>query len=241
MSALFIGHPKEAELALFAGGELGPLSRWRIERHLERCPRCAEEAAEYFRLQEQLSVLAELPEVDWSALANRIERGAAAPAALPAAPNRALTWRLAAALGCLLAVALAWRQWVDPAPTPIRTEAPPTAVADGREEPASKAEAAEDRQAARLEPPSEAAEPEAPLQLPLRLREPSPQRLRSAATVEGLAESSETAAASAPEPPPEAAWPAPDRDFQVMTNGWVSYQSFDPQSGAVTVTEVYAP
>ena len=37
MSAFFLQHPKETDLALFAGGELGPFARWRIERHIETC------------------------------------------------------------------------------------------------------------------------------------------------------------------------------------------------------------
>ncbi|MEZ5365563.1 MAG: zf-HC2 domain-containing protein [Bryobacterales bacterium] len=55
MSAFFVQHPKETDLALFAGGELGPFARWRIERHLETCPECKQTVADFFHLSEELS------------------------------------------------------------------------------------------------------------------------------------------------------------------------------------------
>lgn len=84
MSAFFQKHPSERDLALFAGGESGPFARWRVERHLESCPRCKEEVASFFRLQQELSPLAELPDVDWNSLAESIEQ------ALPAATTDSL-------------------------------------------------------------------------------------------------------------------------------------------------------
>ena len=51
MSLLFVGHPKETDLALFAGGELGPIARWRIERHLHGCDWCRDTVADFFHLQ----------------------------------------------------------------------------------------------------------------------------------------------------------------------------------------------
>ena len=70
--SLFIGHPKEPDLALFAGGELGPLSRWRIERHLQQCDGCQDAVADFFHLQSEVSELAQTPAVDWKALAHNI-------------------------------------------------------------------------------------------------------------------------------------------------------------------------
>jgi hypothetical protein len=82
MSLLFVGHPNERDLALFAGGELGPLARWRIEKHLQNCTRCEELVSDFFHLQGELGELAELPPVDWSAQARAIlERAEQQPAA----------------------------------------------------------------------------------------------------------------------------------------------------------------
>ncbi len=78
MSAFFIGHPKETDLALFAGGELGPLSRWRIERHIESCSECEALVADYFHLAEELQPLAALPALNWDAMAHGIEERLAA-------------------------------------------------------------------------------------------------------------------------------------------------------------------
>ncbi len=64
-------------MALFAGGELGPLARWRIERHLDKCSRCQADVSDFFHLQSDLSDLAELPAVDWQALAHQIKVAAA--------------------------------------------------------------------------------------------------------------------------------------------------------------------
>ena len=72
MSVLFFSHPKETDLALFAGGELGPLARWRIERHLQQCDGCQEAVADFFHLQSEVSELAQTPVVDWNALAEEI-------------------------------------------------------------------------------------------------------------------------------------------------------------------------
>ncbi len=77
MSSFFLNHPRETDLALFAGGELGPIARWRIERHLDKCGRCQTEVADFFHLQSDLSDLAELPAVDFQALAHRIKVAAA--------------------------------------------------------------------------------------------------------------------------------------------------------------------
>ena len=91
MSLLFIGHPSEADLALFAGGELGPLVRWRIEKHLTGCDRCRETVSDFFHLQSEMSELNDLPSLDWSALAGRIKL---AVADAPSVPRREQRWFL---------------------------------------------------------------------------------------------------------------------------------------------------
>ena len=92
MSLLFIGHPSEADLALFAGGELGPLARWRIEKHLTDCDGCRETVSDFFHLQSEISELSDLPSLDWSALAGRIKL---AVADAQSAPRREQRWFLA--------------------------------------------------------------------------------------------------------------------------------------------------
>ena len=91
MSLLFIGHPSEADLALFAGGELGPLARWRIEKHLTDCDGCRETVSDFFHLQSEISELSDLPSLDWSALASRIKLGVADA---QSAPRREQRWFL---------------------------------------------------------------------------------------------------------------------------------------------------
>ncbi len=91
MSVLFMGHPSEADLALFAGGELGPLARWRIEKHLSDCDRCRETVSDFFHLQSEISELSDLPSLDWSALATRIKLGVADA---ESAPQREQRWFL---------------------------------------------------------------------------------------------------------------------------------------------------
>jgi len=62
-------HPNQATLALHAGGDLGPLARWRTERHLARCGRCREEMEAFDQVREMLPELAETPEISWNRLA----------------------------------------------------------------------------------------------------------------------------------------------------------------------------
>lgn len=104
MSLFFIGHPSEQDLALFAGGELGPLSRWRIERHLETCSRCEKDVADFFHLRDEMSPLADLPEVDWTRMAREVEARVATEAPAPAAPSRSWGWQLGLAAACAAAI-----------------------------------------------------------------------------------------------------------------------------------------
>ena len=74
MRFLYWGHPSEGDLALFAGGELGPVSRWRIEGHLSGCERCRQVVSEFFELRSQVMDLGDLPHLDWAAFGERIQR-----------------------------------------------------------------------------------------------------------------------------------------------------------------------
>jgi hypothetical protein len=62
-------HPKEGMLALYAGHDLGPIDRWRVERHLAGCSQCRGEVAEFSALRQEVRMLDELPDLPWSLLA----------------------------------------------------------------------------------------------------------------------------------------------------------------------------
>jgi hypothetical protein len=62
-------HPNQAALALHAGGDLGAVGRWRIERHLSGCEQCRSEIAEYQRIRSVMPDLAEPLEIHWNRLA----------------------------------------------------------------------------------------------------------------------------------------------------------------------------
>jgi hypothetical protein len=67
-------HPAPAQIALFAGGDLGRWERWRIARHIAGCPECRHEA-EALRdaagqLRELANEMADLPNgLNWNRLA----------------------------------------------------------------------------------------------------------------------------------------------------------------------------
>jgi hypothetical protein len=110
MSALFLKHPKETDLALFAGGEAGPFARWRIERHVESCAHCEQTVADYFHLADELSVLAETPEVDWTAMSADIRARVANDTAEPERRGTpAWMWELGAAAACAVVAVAVWQ------------------------------------------------------------------------------------------------------------------------------------
>ena len=61
-------HPSEAILALHAGGDLGPVARWRTRRHLRQCETCQDEVAAFQEVRRMVSELSEMPEVPWNRL-----------------------------------------------------------------------------------------------------------------------------------------------------------------------------
>lgn len=70
-------HPGDAQLALFAGGDLGRWERWRVSRHIAGCAECRREAQAYCDGAGQLRELAgEMPELPnnltWNRLAQEI-------------------------------------------------------------------------------------------------------------------------------------------------------------------------
>jgi len=67
-------HPVEADLALFAGHDLGLISEWRIRRHVSRCEECHAAVDSYEALQAETSRLAELPSnIAWNRLASEMK------------------------------------------------------------------------------------------------------------------------------------------------------------------------
>jgi hypothetical protein len=132
MSAFFFAHPKETDLALFAGGESGPFARWRIERHLETCPHCEKAVADYFHLADDLSVLGETPDLDWAAMSAGIQARLAmeAPELEVRRGMPAWTWQLGAAAACAM-VAFAVLQ-IGPQAEKARAPAAEQAIADNR-------------------------------------------------------------------------------------------------------------
>ena len=104
---LWLRHPGEGDLALFAGGELGPVGRWRIESHLGGCDVCRQAVSEFFELRSQVMDLAELPHVDWPSLAARIHGRLALERQIPrVAPLWRPAWSAALALFLLVGAGL---------------------------------------------------------------------------------------------------------------------------------------
>lgn len=62
-------HPNEATLALHAGGDLGAIARWKVERHLAQCESCRQELAAFHATREIVTDLGELPDLPWNSLA----------------------------------------------------------------------------------------------------------------------------------------------------------------------------
>jgi len=70
-------HPAEAQIALFAGKDLGPWERWRLARHIGRCAECRQNVQAFRDNRLQLRALAnETPDlpagVNWNRLAGEM-------------------------------------------------------------------------------------------------------------------------------------------------------------------------
>ena len=113
----------ESQIALFAGNDLGRWERWRISRHLARCPHCRNEVQSLRDASNQLRELAaEMPALpnalNWDRLAEEmtgnIHVGLAAGEAIatfdrPIRPRRHLRWNVAlVALGAAAIFAVAF-------------------------------------------------------------------------------------------------------------------------------------
>ena len=98
-------HPSTKDLALLAGGELGPWRRWRIDRHAAACPDCAGRLRAFEADRQRLRAARQdlPPGFDWERMAaemtGNIRVGLAAGACVgPAAAPKASRprWRRAA-------------------------------------------------------------------------------------------------------------------------------------------------
>jgi hypothetical protein len=67
-------HPKEADLALFAGRDLHFVSEWRVGRHVSQCAECRETVDAFASLRSETAALGELPaEIAWNRLASEMK------------------------------------------------------------------------------------------------------------------------------------------------------------------------
>ena len=120
-------HPGAADLALFAGGDLGFRQRWRVSRHVSSCAHCQAEVRTFqtatAELREESEVLP--PGLNWDRLAAEmtanIHVGLEAAECVGPAPSRAIWtgWRgaaVVAAMSVLVLVAYVLN------PPPRRTE-----------------------------------------------------------------------------------------------------------------------
>src|SRR5579883_1878757 len=126
-------HPGEATLALYAGQDLGPLTRWRTQRHLARCPQCRDEVSSFSALRQEVGDLAELPDVPWNRMAAEmkanINLGLAAGECVRDSRTTnpyGFSWMRAAVACASIAVLLATGFWLE-RPAPVK---PPVSVAE---------------------------------------------------------------------------------------------------------------
>ena len=112
-----MSHPNQVRLALFAGGDLSLLDRWRVRRHVSVCSECTTEVQALRQASKQVGELASaLPEnLNWNQLAQEmtgnIRVGLAAGEAIarfdkPAlgVRSRHLGWNAAMVIACATVV-----------------------------------------------------------------------------------------------------------------------------------------
>ncbi len=67
-------HPSEINLALYAGGELGILARFRVARHLSRCEECRGQVDGFRAVREWVQTEGELfPGLNWNRMAAELK------------------------------------------------------------------------------------------------------------------------------------------------------------------------
>ena len=90
-------HPKQSDLALFAGQDLGWFARWRTERHLAGCMECRIAVRAFASVSEEIAGLNELPAISWNRLAAEMKANirlglAAGECVRGGMPMEPLTW-----------------------------------------------------------------------------------------------------------------------------------------------------
>jgi len=110
-------HPRESDLALYSGGDLGWPAAWKVKLHLRRCAACRAMLAQFCALRGELAASHEIPEADWSRLAAEMQAnirlGLAAGACVTPRPDATpAAWQnlLAYAGALALVVAAVWLQ-----------------------------------------------------------------------------------------------------------------------------------
>jgi len=110
-----LNHPSESELALFAGGDLGFVDRWRVRQHLRQCDSCRSEVESYQDARQDVRALVdEMPEgVNWTRLSQEmtgnIRVGLAAGECVGPVPMhrpRSLAWHAAAVISASFVIVL---------------------------------------------------------------------------------------------------------------------------------------
>jgi len=120
-------HPSEADLALYAGRDLGLFDRWRLGRHVENCSACSAEVAGFRGIVSELADAAETaPEgLRWDRLADemraniRLGLQAGECVATVTRPSVRIDWRGAAVMAGMSVVLLAaW--YLNPVPRAVQ-------------------------------------------------------------------------------------------------------------------------
>jgi len=120
-------HPKQATLALHAGGDLGAFARWRTERHLVKCGYCRDEVAGFEAMRSTMADLLEMPELPWNRIAEEmranIRLGLAAgecvrPVEKTGWHSLRAGWRMAVAMASITALAVTGLVLERPRPAP---------------------------------------------------------------------------------------------------------------------------
>jgi hypothetical protein len=124
-------HPREQDLALLAGGEgggeIGPVRRFLLNRHVNDCAECSEKIADYRDLRDDVAEIDLSDAVNWNSLAAemraniRLGLEAGACVRTPHAPwpwkaPRQWNPRPAIALACVLLLAVAGELFRDARP-----------------------------------------------------------------------------------------------------------------------------
>jgi hypothetical protein len=115
-----VKHPGEIELALFAGGDLGFVNRWRVRKHVRHCDGCRSEVEALRDGAEQLREVAdEMPDgLNWTRMSQEmtgnIRVGLAAGECVGPEPrerSKSLGWHAAAVMAVAFVIGIGAMWW----------------------------------------------------------------------------------------------------------------------------------